>query len=166
MDEFFHNRSLKGRVRFFGIRIGLCILILLVYIFIWRSARIQITENVIYPQVENLKQPGLAVESVLQSGSLWVTYNYGEQTKQLAYRPAFGFFFLVSIMALLFVSSEHRHYLILFVIQLLATIFAYLFLLWGFSGFQFGFVLVDAINGYLAPALSLALVPLVMRGKV
>lgn len=100
----------------------------------------------------------------MNAGALLVSYEYGDATKQLQYRPQFGFFFLVALATLFFVTSKKRPYLILLGLHLAGSIVAYLFLMAGAVGLQSGFVLEDAFSGYLIPALSLGLVPLVVKG--
>lgn len=149
-----------------SIRISLCVAALLIYLFLWRPTRVMITDQLVYPQVQYFDEEAEAFESRMEAGALLVFYEYSDSTKQLQYRPQFGFFFLVALAALFFVTSRRRPYLILVGIHLMGSVLAYLFLMSGAAGFQWGFVLTDALSGYLIPALTLGLVPLVVKGFV
>lgn len=142
------------------------VLILALYIFLWRPARLFITEQVVHPQTQVIETDSEEFISTMESGSLFVAYQYGDSTKELQYRPQFGFFFLIAFISLLFVTASIKPYLILGGIHLAGSVLAYLFLMAGFAGLSWGFVLTDAINGYLVPGLSLALVPLVIKGMI
>ncbi|MDZ7681674.1 MAG: hypothetical protein U5J63_08195 [Fodinibius sp.] len=152
------------RLRFLAKRLLYAGLICLIYFSLWRPARVTITENLVAPQVTYLDSSGDAFSSGLQTGSLLINYVYADRTKQLQYRPQFGLFFLITLLALLFVSQNRRHYLMLGLLHLGASLLTYLFLIVGATGVTVGFILTDAISGYLTPALSLAIVPLVIRG--
>lgn len=152
------------RLRFLGIRTALCALLLVIYVMVWRPVRITITRQVVYPQVAHFDDSNDTFEGSLQSGALLISYRYGGATKHLQYRPQFGFFFLVALMALLFVSRTRKYYLLLFALHGAATLLGYAFLLVGALGLPTGFIVTDAVTGYLTPALSLALVPLVFGG--
>lgn len=140
--------------------------IVLTYFLLLRPARLFVTEKVVYPQIQYLDDTATTYNSTLRSGSILIQYEYRNKIKKLSYRPKFGFFFLVSFMALLFISESKRPYLLLILLHLSTTILAYLFLITGACDIPLGFVLTDAFNGYLTPALSLALVPLVVKGLV
>jgi len=70
------------------------------------------------------------------------------------------------LVPLIFMTAHPKPYWLMGGIHLAGSILAYLCLMIGVSGLQWGFILVDAINGYLVPGLSLAMVPLVMNGMI
>lgn len=156
----------KKGIRFAGTRLLLCGLALVIYLLLWRPMRVAVTERLVYPQVASIDDSRDSFSASLSGGALLIKYTFGDVSKRLQYRPQFGFFFLVTLMALFFVSDFRRHYFLLGGLHLAATILTYLFLMIGATGFQSGFLLTDAISGYLAPALSLALVPLVVKGMI
>lgn len=147
-------------------RIILGAFILLIYILFWRPARLYITEQIVYPQTKIVEADAQEFISAIQAGALRVEYQYSDAVKELHYRPQFGFFFLVALISLLFITTSMKPYLLLGGIHLASSVLAYLFLMLGFSGLSWGFILTDALNGYLVPGLSLALVPLVIKGMV
>ncbi|GEM_PF-830001 len=151
---------------FIAKRFLFCLVIVLVYVFLWRPVRVAVTKHLVYPPVKHIDSTGDSFVASFNNGALFIEYSYGDISKELKYRPQFGFFFLVALMALLFVSSTPRHYYLLVGIHLVATLLAYVLLMTGVLGIQAGFVLTDAVAGYLTPALSLAIVPLVMTGMI
>lgn len=153
-------------LRFFSTRILLGLAIVLVYLIIWRPIRMAVTEYTVYPQVKSFETEAASFSSTLETGSLIVYYKYRENTKQLQYRPEFGFFFLIAVVVLLFVTGDMKPYLLLAALHLIGSVLAYLFLMAGTAGISTGFALSHAVSGYLTPALSLALVPLVIRGNI
>lgn len=155
----------RQKIIFLSKRMIFCLLMLLAYIYLLRPARVAFTEQVAYPQFQRIQPELTASKANLQGGSILIRYKLGENTKSLSYRPEFGFFFLVAILALVLLSYQPRHYLWLLVLHLGASLLTYLFLLLGASGFMPGFVLLDIVGGYLTPALSLALVPWVMAAR-
>lgn len=154
------------RLRYLAIRISLCAFVLLIYLMVWRPARVMITKQFVHPQVEYFEAAQTRFEAELESGALLVFYNYGDSRKELQYRPQFGFFFLIALAALFFVTNRRKPYLILAGLHLGGSVLTYLFLMVGTLGFQPGFILTDAISGYLIPALSLGLVPLEIKGMI
>lgn len=153
----------KKYLRFISTRILLGLAAVSIYLIILRPVRLAITEHVVYPQVKYLESEEADFSSRLETGALLIYYDYGDGAKQLQYRPEFGFFFLIAGVALLFVTVHKKPYLILAVLHLAGSVLAYLFLITGAAGIQSGFIFTDVISGYLTPALSLALVPLVIR---
>lgn len=164
----FSTITSKRNMRFLGTRLLLGLAAVLIYLFILRPVRVTITEHIIYPQVKFLEtERGEGqFSSALETGALVVQYKYNDSSKHLQYRPEFGFFFLIACVALLFVSSHKRPYVLLATLHLAGSFLVYLFLMMGAAGIQTGFILTDAISGYMVPALSLGLVPLVIRGDV
>ncbi len=162
----FRKKSSKEKLRYLGIRLGCCLAAILIYFSMWRPLRVAITEYVVYPQVEYVSGDEPAFRSEINGKSILVRYTFQNSTKQLQYRPQFGFFFLISLLSLFFLTSAFRHYGILLGLHGAASILTYLFLLVGVSGLPFGFIVVDAISGYLTPALSLGFIPLVASGKI
>ncbi len=155
----------KKGLRFYAIRLLLCVAALLIYLTAWRPVRIAITDHIAYPAVVAFQDSNSTYQAGMKTGSLLISYSYGDSEKQFQYRPQFGFFFLIALMSLFFITRQKKHYFILLGLHLAATILAFLFLILGALGIQTGFVLTDAIMSYLTPALSLALVPLVMAHK-
>lgn len=156
----------NGQLYFWGTRFLICVIILLIYLFIWRPLRIAATQQVVYSQIQYFEDNQTNYSSSLETGSLIVDYNYGQQSKQLYYRPEFGFFFLVSLMVLLFVTQQKRYYIILAGLHLVASLLTFPFLMVGAIGMPAGYVATDIISGYLTPALTLALPPLVVTGII
>lgn len=156
----------KSQVRFWGIRLLICGVLFFIYVLIWRPLRVNITQQLVYPRVQYFEDNQVNYSSSLEAGSLVIDYDYGQKSKQLYYRPEFGFFFLVSFMVLLFITRQKRHYLLLAGLHLIATILASLFLLAGAVGMPLGFIFTDIISGYLTPALTLALPPLIVTGVI
>lgn len=156
----------RKNLRFFCTRFMISGLVLVIYILIWRPIRVAATEDLVHPQVEEIESNSNRYNTKLNNGALNVEYQYGEVSKKLQYRPEFGFFFLVALLSLFFVSNVFWHYGLLAGIHLVATVSAYLSLMLGVLGMPIGFVLTDAISGYLTPALSLALIPLIMKGML
>lgn len=156
--------NVADQLRFWGSRILIGGVAVVVYFMIWRPVRVFVTEQVVYPQVEYFESGQAKFESGLKTGALFIFYDYGEGAKQLEYRPEFGFFFLVALLTLLFVADRKKPYLILLYLHLGGSMLSYLFLMAGAMGFQPGFILTDAVSGYLVPALTLGLVPLEMKG--
>ena len=155
----------KNIWRFYSTRLLLCAAALLIYLTAWRPIRIALTDHVAYPAVVAFQDSNSTYQAGMKTGSLLISYSYGDSEKQFQYRPQFGFFFLIALMSLFFITRQKRHYIILLGLHLAATIPAFSFLVLGASGFQTGFILTDAIMSYLTPALSLALVPLVLAQK-
>lgn len=164
--QFGSNIFDQGILRFYGIRILLCVLILLGYFFLVRPARIALTEYGVYPQVKSLQGSSGTTAVVWKDKAIQIEYTFEDKSKQLSYRPEFGFFFLVTLLALVFVTDKKSPYLQLTILHLGASIIAYFFLIAGVWGFKAGFIFVDAISAYLTPALSLALVPMVFANKM
>ncbi|NGP89350.1 hypothetical protein [Fodinibius halophilus] len=160
----FDRNTLRAWGQYLAIRFGVGIVILLIYFSVWRPARLAITQNIIYPQIEYLQDNESSFSIVSSNQSVIIRYSFRGKDKQLSYRPEFGFFFLIAVLVLLFVTTELRYYWMLMGLHLIASMLTYLFLLIGVAGASFGFILVDAIGGYLTPALTLALVPLVVKG--
>jgi hypothetical protein len=152
----------KNGLKFYAIRLLLCGAALLIYFTAWRPVRIAFTEYVAYQQVQALQGPNSKYQAGMKSGALFISYDYGDSNKEFQYRPQFGFFFLIALMSLFFITRQKKYYFLLLGLHLVATILAFSFLILGASGIQVGFILTDAIMSYLTPALSLALVPLVM----
>jgi hypothetical protein len=160
LRQFLTNEQLQ----FIGKRLFYVALICLLYFIIWRPSRIAVTEHFIAPQVSSFDNSGDAFAASMEEGALLITYSYSNRIKELQYRPQFGLFFLLTLLALLFVSQDLRHYLLLGGMHLGASLLTYLFLILGAVGVTAGFILTDVISGYLTPALTLAIVPLVIRG--
>jgi len=162
----FREKSSKEKLRYLGIRLGCCLVAVLIYFSLWRPLRVAITEHVVYPQVEyiSVDEPGFYYE--INGKSILIHYTFQDAKKQLQYRPQFGFFFLISLLSLFFLTSAFQHYGILLGLHAVASILTYLFLIMGAAGLPFGFIAVDAISGYLTPALSLGYIPLVASGKI
>jgi len=152
--------------RFYSIRMLFTVGILLFYLFLWRPARILVTEQLVFPQVASLETSESTFQSSLKGGAIEVNYIHSGDSKELHYRPQFGFFLLVALVPLIFMTAHPKPYWLMGGIHLAGSILAYLCLMIGVSGLQWGFILVDAINGYLVPGLSLAMVPLVMNGMI
>ena len=166
MKLFFGDNAWNSGFQFWGSRILLSLLVVLIYFIIWRPVRVGVTKKAVYPQVKYLQEEQSTYQARLRSGALLIDYEYNNKSKQLQYRPQFGLFFLISLVALFFVSQAGWHYLLLVGLHILASVLTYLCLMVGASGVELGFILTDAISGYLAPALSLALVPLVIKGFI
>lgn len=162
VKKFSNKHSLGKNLKFYGIRILLCGVALLIYLTAWRPVRIAFTDYVATPQVKALQDSNSTYQAGMKTGALLISFDYGDSTKELQYRPQFGFFFLIALMSLFFITRQKKHYFILLGLHLVSTILAFLFLILGAFGIQTGFVLTHAIMSYLTPALSLALVPLVM----
>ena len=158
------GQTLVTQGKYYGFRIILCGLALFLYVQIVRPARIVLTEYLVLPQVTLLDSQEKSFNSVWESNSLHIEYTFMEADKKLQYRPKFGFFFLLTLMALMFVTTNWKPYALLVGLHGMASILAYLFLVVGATGFSAGFIITDAINAYLAPALSLAIVPLTVVG--
>lgn len=156
----------KEQRRFWGVRLLLCAATVLIYFTLWRPVRVAITEQLVYPQIQYFEASESVFTAGLEAGALVVRYEYGETTKQLSYRPEFGFFFLTAILALLFVTNRKKHFGMLLGFHLVASLVVYFLLILGASITVTGFLLADAINGYMMPALTLAFVPLVVDGKL
>ena len=152
--------------RFYSLRMLFTVGILLFYLIFWRPARIIITEQVVFPQVASLETSESTFQLSLEGGTIEVNYIGSGDSKELHYRPQFGFFLLVALVPLIFMTAHPKPYWLLGGIHLAGSILAYLCLMIGALGLPFGFIFVDAINGYLVPGLSLAMVPLVMNGMI
>lgn len=152
-------------LRFYAIRLLLCVAALLIYLTAWRPVRIAITDQVAYPAVVSFQDSDSSFQAGMKTGALLISYSFGDSEKQFQYRPQFGFFFLIALMSLFFITKQKKHYYLLLGLHLAATILAFFFLIIGALGIQAGFILTDAIMSYLTPALSLAIVPLIMMHK-
>ena len=152
--------------RFYSLRMLFTVGILLFYLILWRPARIIITEQVVFPQVASLETSESTFQLSLEGGTIEVNYIGSGDSKELHYRPQFGFFLLVALVPLIFMTAHPKPYWVLGGIHLAGSILAYLCLMIGALGLPLGFIFVDAINGYLVPGLSLAMVPLVMNGMI
>jgi hypothetical protein len=152
--------------RFYSIRMLLTAGILLFYLLLWRPARIFVTEQLVYPQVVLFETSESPFQSSLKGGAIDITYLQGDDHKELHYRPQFGFFLLVALVPLIFIAAHPKPYWLLGGIHLAGSVLAYFCLMIGALGLPWGFILTDAINGYLVPGFSLAMVPLVMNGMI
>jgi len=145
------------RIRHMAVHFLLSGFILLMYFSIGRPARIALTRQ-ISGQLKTLQHPNDHYAATLKDGSLLISYAYQDTYKKLEYRPQFGFFFLISLIGLLFITTQPICYLTLIEIHLAASILAYGSLLIGASGYPVGFLLTDIIDAYLIPAISLLVV--------
>lgn len=152
--------------QFVGFRFIFVGVVVVMYFLLWRPARIFITKQVVYPQAKQIENEVSECNIAMVSGSLLVEYHYRDGLKRLQYRPQFGFFFLIAVVSLLFITLNGKPYLLLGGIHIAGSVLAYLFLLLGFSGQVWGFFVTDVISGYLVPGFSLAFVPLVMNGII
>jgi hypothetical protein len=162
LKKFYRSKTF----RFYTLRLLVTVVILLLYMMLWRPARILVTEQLVYPQVKLLESPQSTYQSALEGGAIAVHYVHGGSAKELHYRPQFGFFMLVALVPMIFITAHPKPYWLLGGIHLAGSLLAYLCLIIGAMGVPAGFILVDAINGYLVPGLSLAMVPLVINGMI
>lgn len=137
----------------------LTMIILFVYFYGWRPVRSAITQHVVYPQLEETqKQNKTEAYSIEKDDvALWISFEWGHQTKTIQYRPQAGFFFLISLIVLLFITFNSKWYLLLTGLHVLATAGITTLLIGSKGGWLTGFVLVDFLGTYLIPALTLAI---------
>lgn len=148
------------------IKIGLAALFVVCYFFLIRPARIAFTEHIAYPSVKKITNDSSTIKTTYYGQSLHLKYQIDGQTKAISYRPEFGFFFLIAGFTLLFLTFDLLPYKLLGGLHLAASVSIFAFLMLGASGESWSFILADAIGAYVTPALSLAIVPLVMRGDL
>lgn len=149
--------TIRSHIQHTAARILLSIFVLLMYFYIVRPARIVLSRRA-FRQLKKLHHPGASYTTTMRSGALLITYHSLGKDKNLEYRPQLGFFFVISLLGLIFITYKTRYYLILTGIHIAASLLAYVALLTGASGYAIGFLLTDIIDAYLIPAISLLIV--------
>lgn len=141
------------------IRFGICILLIVVYFFGWRPVRTVITQKIVYPQlIEAQNEASVSSYTIKNEGVvLWINFKRGNTVNEFQYRPQAGFFFLIALLTLVFVTLDPKWHLILLGLHLGSTIVTAALMLLSKHGWYLGFILVDLIGTYLVPAVSLAL---------
>lgn len=144
------------------VKIGILLLYLLFHLTLMRTIRtavfsIQANESIVTVMEEN---PNFK-EFVLETRQLQVLYQNRNYEKYWSHKLPFGFFFLISISALIFVSRSWKPiYAIVglhFMILLISWIFLYL---GAFYKPQF-LAVCDLLTRYLLPIVSLGIIPVV-----
>lgn len=144
-------------------RVALIVFIFLIYFAVWRPARIALTEHVIYPQIVSAQSIEASYRSRINSGLILINYQITGADKELHYRFGFGFFFLLALAALIVINPRPKWYVLLMILHVTTALLALIGLIIGTSGIAVGFTITDMVSSYLAPALSLAIVPLVSK---
>lgn len=147
-------------------RIGLAVLALAVYLAAWRPLRVVYAERIVNPAVRSLAGESTTVDRMTAGGKqIVIFYPYGEDDgeKKLTYAPQAGFFFLVAVIGLLFVTLEPRYYGMLLAFHLGVELLVWTTLWVGLQYAVAGYVIADFLIGYFSPVVSLAFVPLLYR---
>lgn len=150
-------------VNYLFTRIGLAILVLVIYLWAWRPLRIITAEQVVTPVIQSLSEASTIDRMETEGKKIVIFYPYDEGEKKLTYSPQAGFFFLVAVTGLLFVTLRIRYFGMLWLFHLFVEL-----LVWGalWLGLRYsvaGYVIAGFLIGYFSPAVSLAFVPLVYK---
>jgi len=158
--------SNKKRVIFYACRIISVAFLLTVYFFGLRPVRQTITQRfvlpIISPHFNNTNSP-YSIEN--KGTALTLSFEWNDNLKKIRYQPQLGFFFLLTVIALIFITSEFRPYLFLIVFHLIALFIIILILYLSRYGCYSGFLLVSFLSSYLIPGLSFSYAALVYHFK-
>lgn len=152
----------KKKVEFYVTRfIGIAIL-LGIYLYGLRPVRRTITQQIVLPIVtpyfNNAGSP-YVIEN--KGTALTLTFTLNDDTKTIRYQPQLGFFFLVALIGLIFITLKPRWYLYLLGFHIFFMILIIGIVFFSRQGWHPGFILVDFLDSYLIPGLSFAYVAMV-----
>lgn len=138
---------------FYSSRIVIAVIILLIYIFGLRPLRRTITQQIVYPTITAHVSNHTIPYQITNKGTAVIFQRKGS-TRVLRYQPQLGFFFLIALLALVFITKRAKWYLTLigFHIVLMFLMFGILYL--GISGWNAGLSIVDFFVRYLIPGLT------------
>ncbi|MDR8390827.1 hypothetical protein NC796_06750 [Aliifodinibius sp. S!AR15-10] len=143
-------------------KIAITILLVLIYFFVWRPVRVATTQHIGKPFAEYLlteSNPNVHIDREARGVSFDISWVDSQKQQVLKYRPPTGFFFLLALVSMVFLTREIRFYLYLLGFHILSFILVLLLLIPGFHGYFFGFWGADLIITYLVPVFSMAYIP-------
>ncbi len=150
-------RADSGDLFFYSSRIIGAALLLLIYLYGLRPLRRAISQEVVLPIVTPHYNNSTHPYSIVNKGvALTFTFEWNEDLKTIRYQPQFGFFFLVTVIALIFITLIPKWYLWLIAFHLLSMIAVILILYFSRYGWYPGFIIVDFLVTYFIPGLSFA----------
>lgn len=145
-------------LRYLG-RIGICILLFVIYIYAWRPVRTAITQKIVYTRLNDDKSVRENSYTVKDDGvALRISFPWNDMPKTIQYRPSAGFFFLIGMVTLVVIAAKWKWYVILTCFHLLMTCTTAFIMFLSKSGWYPGFIIVDLLVTYLVPALTLGFV--------
>lgn len=156
---------MKGRERgiiFYSTRIAGVILVLAIYLFGLRPVRRSITQQIALPIVTPYFNNPSSPYTIENKGTaLTLTFEWNENLKTIRYQPQLGFFFLIAVIALIFITLQPRWYLYLAACHILAMVVVLGVLFFSRHGWYPGFIIVDFFVTYFIPGLSFAYVAVI-----
>lgn len=152
----------RNRILFYGTRaIGTAIL-LSIYILGLRPARIAFTQQFVLPIISPYANKADSSFHVIeQRTGFTLAFQWNGVPMQTQYKPQLGFFFLVAVIALIFITLRVRWYWYLISFHIIVLLIATGILLFSRRGWYLGFIIADFMIAYLVPALTLIYVPIV-----
>jgi hypothetical protein len=158
---------MKNGIRYltyYGSGILLAVCILLFYLYIIHPVRRTFVQHVALPVVApHYDNPSAPFTIINRRTALAFTFIWHNEQKTTRYQPQFGLFFLITVIALLFITLRPRWYLILAAFHLLAMLLVTSILYFSRFGWYPGFMLIDFFVAYLIPGLTFAYVVLVFN---
>jgi hypothetical protein len=143
-------------------KIAIAILLVLIYFFAWRPVRVATTQHIGKPFAEYLlteSNPNVHIQGEASGVSFDISWFDNQKQQVLKYRPPTGFFFLVAMISMVFITKGIRYYFYLLAFHLVCFLLVLLLLIPGFHGYFFGFWGADLIITYLVPVFSMAYIP-------
>lgn len=144
------------------IKIGILLLYLLFHLTLMRTIRTAVFSFQANPSVVTaIEENPNYTEFILETRQLQVLYQNKNYEKYWIHKLPFGFFFLLSISALIFVSRSWKPIYAIIILHFVILIISWLFLyLAAFYKPQF-LAVCDLLTRYLLPIVSLGIIPLV-----
>jgi hypothetical protein len=160
---------MKNRSRpffYYGSRILLAVGIFLFYLYAIRPARKAFVQQAALPMVTpHYDNPSTPFTIVNKGAALTFTFTWHGESKTVRYQPQFGFFFLIAVIGLLFITLRPKWYLVLAAFHLLAMLLVTTVLYFSRFGWYPGFIIIDFFISYLIPGLTFIYVALVLNMK-
>ncbi|MFH5831235.1 hypothetical protein [Halalkalibaculum sp. DA384] len=132
------------------------------YFVIWRPVRVASTQHIVKPLSEYIlsgEQRGIDLENSGSGVNFSIRWESGEQRHAVTYRAPAGFFFLLAIVSMVFITAEPAYYLYLLAFHLAAFSVMVLFLVAGLHSVVMGFWVLELMNVYLIPVFTMAYIP-------
>ncbi|MDZ7690967.1 MAG: hypothetical protein U5K69_07485 [Balneolaceae bacterium] len=135
---------------------------MIAYFQLWRPLRVITADEIVKPVCQTVisnTQSNVRIDP--DAAGVYFAIQFGEQenSSTIYYRIQGGFFFLVAIISLVFVTFEVKYYLYLIGFHILSFLLILLLLIIGCGYFSNSFYLADFLISYLVPVLSMAYIP-------
>lgn len=143
-------------------KIGVAVLVIVVYFFVWRPVRVATTQHLVKPLSAYILSDGdsnIHLDNNSKGVSFGISWGNGQQQQTIGYRPSTGFFFLIALVSMVFITSDLTYYLYLVGFHLGSFLLVLLFLVFGLHSIYIGFWAAELMISYLIPVFSMAYIP-------